>query len=164
MILIGLGSNLPTPEGHAPAENLRQALRNLEHSTISVETVSSFYESAPVPDDGSPCYVNAVASVSTRLAPEELLSTLLNIEARLGRRRSVPNAPRIIDLDLLACGSVILSASLLTLPHPRMMERAFVLAPLAEIAPDWRHAVTGESAVEALTKVDPAQIRRLIAD
>jgi 2-amino-4-hydroxy-6-hydroxymethyldihydropteridine diphosphokinase len=114
--------------------------------------VSSFYKSPAWPDPSDPPFVNAVAAIRTGLQPPELLGLLHKVETEFGRMRSVPNAPRTLDIDLIdqdglvRCGDVVL-------PHPRMADRSFVLAPLAEIAPGWRHPVTGESAGEMLARL-----------
>lgn len=133
---VGLGANLGNP-----AEQLRRALKELNDSPgVRVESVSSFYRSAPlgahgVIDTTQPAYVNAVAGLATTLAPAALLRQLLAIEREGGRVRSVPNASRTIDLDLLLYDQVSLTTALLCLPHPRMHARRFVLEPLLEIAP-----------------------------
>ena len=100
MILIGLGSNLESADGHSTVQNLENALAALETWGIHILRSSRFYETAPVPADGAPWYVNAVAEVSTELSARDLLTYLLAIEAQLGRIRGMQNAPRIIDLDL----------------------------------------------------------------
>jgi len=162
MILIGLGSNLNSDEGHAPSENLARAISMLKGQNIEILQVSPYYESEPVPNDGSPWYINAVAQILTKLAPDELLSQMLEIEAQMGRVRTVANAPRVVDLDLLAYNSDILETDRLTLPHPRMLERRFVLLPLADIAPHWRHPIHDVTAVDCLSRQNPGQkIRRM---
>lgn len=125
---IGLGANL----GPAKA-NLMAALALMaELPWTAVEVVSSFCVSKPVGAQG-PDYLNAVAALQTGLGPQELLSALLSIESRLGRERPWPNAPRTIDLDLLWMAGAQRQSPRLNLPHPRMMERAFVLEPLAQL-------------------------------
>lgn len=128
---VGLGGNL----GDAAAA-IRAALNALNHlSGTRVHRVSSLYRSAPV-DSSGPDYLNAVAGLITTLDAPSLLSELLRIEAEAGRERPYLNAPRILDLDLLLYGSARIDSSQLTVPHPRMHQRAFVLLPLAEIAPE----------------------------
>jgi len=128
---IGLGANL----GDAGA-TLRLALRELAASAgIDDCTASPFYRTAPV-DAGGPDYVNAVARLRTTLAPEALLDLLQALEQRHGRERLYHNAPRTLDLDLLLYGDQVLHDARLTVPHPRMHERAFVLRPLLDLAPD----------------------------
>ena len=128
---IGLGANLGDP-----AETVRTAIEALGRMPASrVETVSSLYRSAPVDADG-PEFINAVAALHTTLTAYELLSQLQAIEAEFGRERPYANAPRTLDLDLLLYGDREIASDDLTVPHPRMHERAFVLQPLAELAGD----------------------------
>lgn len=119
---------------------------------------SSWYRSAPVPPSDQPWFVNAVAGVRTALSPRDLLVALHDVEAEFGRVRSVRNASRTLDLDLLAYGdAVIEDPGGLVLPHPRLAERAFVLLPLAEVAPAWRHPVSGLTAGEMLALLPAGQ-------
>jgi 2-amino-4-hydroxy-6-hydroxymethyldihydropteridine diphosphokinase len=136
---IALGSNLPSPFG-SPEGNLREALTrlaNLGH----VVAVSTFHTTNPVGYLDQPRFLNAAALLETNLTPIDLLHSLLAIEHAMGRDRSTapPKGPRIIDLDLLLYNDTILQTPELTLPHPALHERRFVLAPLAEIAPDLQH-------------------------
>jgi 2-amino-4-hydroxy-6-hydroxymethyldihydropteridine diphosphokinase len=127
---VGLGANL----GDAPAA-VTQALRDLGRlPQTQLARASSLYRSAPV-DAAGPDYVNAVAELHTALSPHELLAELQRLEQAAGRERPWRNAPRTLDLDLLLYDDVRLDSPELTIPHPRMHERAFVLVPLAEIAP-----------------------------
>jgi 2-amino-4-hydroxy-6-hydroxymethyldihydropteridine diphosphokinase len=142
LILIGLGANLPSSFGE-PADTLRAALQRLCGEGVKLVRQSQFWHSKPVPDSDQPWFVNAVAAIETDLSPEALLALLHQIEAEFGRVRSVVNAPRLIDLDLLAYGRRISAETAPILPHPRMDQRAFVLRPLADIAPTWRHPVSG---------------------
>src|SRR5262249_47763385 len=122
---------------------------------------SRWWESAPVPISEQPWYVNGVVEVETALDPAALLARLHEVEAGFGRHRSVLNAPRILDLDLLAYGRLVREGPQPPLlPHPRMAGRAFVLFPLAEIRPDWRHPATGESVQELIAQLPPEQIAR----
>jgi 2-amino-4-hydroxy-6-hydroxymethyldihydropteridine diphosphokinase len=128
---IALGSNLENPISH-----VRKAFDELDQLPLSKLLVySSLYRSAPVGRKDQPDFINAVASIETKLTPYELLSALLNIEKQHGRTREFPNAPRTLDLDILLYDDLKLHQHNLTLPHPRMGERAFVLYPLIEIAP-----------------------------
>ena len=129
---VGIGSNLDDPR----AQVLRafEELDRLPHTRVVKQ--SSLYRSAPVGYAAQPDFINAVAQVETGLAAERLLAELQGIEARHGRKRSFANAPRTLDLDLLIFGKQAMATAALTVPHPRMHERAFVLKPLLEIAPD----------------------------
>lgn len=127
---IGLGANLGDR-----MTTLRLAIRRLR-TLGRIERVSSLYETEPVGYLEQPPFLNAVVALDTALAPAELVGALLGIERNLGRQRTFPNAPRTLDLDLLIVDNEILDTPDLTLPHPRLHERAFVLVPLAEIAPE----------------------------
>jgi 2-amino-4-hydroxy-6-hydroxymethyldihydropteridine diphosphokinase len=155
---IGLGSNLGDR-----AANLAAALRATNNAGLEVVRTSSIYESEPVGvPDQQPLYLNMVAELrgNPLPPPEILLETLQAIEQSLGRRRDRPLAARTIDLDLLIYGDLQLDEEALTIPHPRMHLRRFVLAPLAEIAPDEIHPVTGMTFGTLLAKCyDPHQVR-----
>jgi 2-amino-4-hydroxy-6-hydroxymethyldihydropteridine diphosphokinase len=150
-ILIGLGANLPSPVG-PPKATLEAALARFEEHGLSLVARSSWLLTTPVPASDQPLFVNGVAQVATRLSPLDLLAALLAIERSFGRERGVANAARTLDLDLLAYGRLVMASPALTLPHPRMTDRLFVMAPLAELAPDWRHPVSGLRA-DALLEV-----------
>lgn len=149
MILIGLGANLPSDAG-PPADTLKRALGELERHGVEIRRVSFFYKTPAWPDPADPAFVNAVAAVQTRLQPVELLMLLHGVETALGRLRSAPNAPRTLDLDLLDYDGQALDTPRLVLPHPRVAARSFVLVPLRDVAPDWRHPVTGQGVEELL--------------
>jgi 2-amino-4-hydroxy-6-hydroxymethyldihydropteridine diphosphokinase len=138
---IALGSNLPSAFGDRAA-NLQEALRRLE-ALGRVTAVSSFHDTDPVGYEDQPRFLNAAALLETELSPLDLLQGLLAIEHAMGRDRenAPPKGPRVIDLDLLLFGDVVLQTHELTLPHPAMHERRFVLAPLAEIAPEMEHPI-----------------------
>jgi 2-amino-4-hydroxy-6-hydroxymethyldihydropteridine diphosphokinase len=143
MILVALGANLAGPAG-SPRAQLEAALAALADHGVAVRARSRWWRSDAWPDPGDPPFVNAVAEVATALAPEELLAALHAIEAQLGRRRSAPNAARPIDLDLLDYDGMVRHSGVgPLLPHPRLAERRFVLLPLAELVPEWRHPVSG---------------------
>ena len=141
-IFIALGANLPSAAG-PPAATLKAALAALESWGIQILNVSAFHQSEAWPDPAAPPFTNAVAQIRTELQPVALLGLLHKVESDFGRERSTPNAPRTLDLDLIDYQGRV-ERNAVELPHPRMVERRFVLGPLAEIAPDWRHPVSGE--------------------
>jgi len=159
MILIGLGANLPSRQHGPPRATLCAALKMLDARGVRVQARSSWYESAPVPPSDQSWFVNAVATVATELAPAVLLRTLHDVESALGRvRGDARNAPRAADLDLLDYdGRVSAPDDWPRLPHPRLHERAFVLRPLLELAPDWRHPVRGLAAGDLLRRLPDDQ-------
>lgn len=161
MILIGVGANLPGPAG-SPRETCAAALAYLGALGAPVVACSPWYETAPIPASDQPWFVNAVARVSTCLSPEGLLAALHRAEAAFGRSRSVLNAARTVDLDLLAYHDVVRTGGAPLLPHPRLHERAFVLYPLRDLLPGWRHPLSGQRAVELAADLPPGQeIRRI---
>lgn len=162
MILIGIGSNLPAAPAATPLETAQAALPALAAPHLHPVACSSWYESAPVPASDQPWFVNAVAMVAADIEPETLLARMLAVEARFGRRRGARNAARTLDLDLLDYDGLVIATPRLTLPHPRLHERRFVLEPLCEIAPGWRHPQLGATAAELLARLPPGQpVRRL---
>lgn len=154
MILIGLGANLTGQGGAPPRATLAWALGRLNAlPDMRFRAVSRFWDSAPVPPSGQPRYVNAVAAFTGTAAPGALLARLHMIEAEAGRVRGERDAARVLDLDLLDLDGMVREAAPV-LPHPRLAGRGFVLHPLAEVAPGWRHPVTGAT-VEALIAALP---------
>lgn len=152
---LALGGNLGDRERFLDLSVLR--LRAIPGLTI--RRVSSYYETAPVggpPNAGD--YLNAVAEADTQLSPEQLLSAILTVERQLGRVRSVPNAPRTVDLDVLAYGDLVRTNPELILPHPRMHQRRFVLDPLVELNPDWRHPLLQKTAYELQQELPPEPV------
>ncbi len=145
-VIVALGGNLAVT-ADAQMDILRAALDEFSKCGLGVLRRSSFWCSAAWPDPSQPEYINAVALVETTLSPEDALTRLHQIEARFGRARSEVNAARTLDLDLIAYGR-LLRAEAPILPHPRAAERLFVMGPLAEIAPSWRHPVNGRTAAE----------------
>ena len=140
-VVVGLGANRPWL-GAPPEATVRAAARAL--ARFGPLALSPLYDSPAWPDPSAPPYVNAVGLWRTRLSPEAALAALLANEAAFGRRRGAPNAPRTLDLDLLAHGDAVRSSAALTLPHPRIAARDFVLLPLRDVAPSWRHPRTGQ--------------------
>jgi len=153
---LGLGSNVGNREQH-----LENALSKLAASDLRVTRVSSVYETEPVGFIAQRSFLNLVAEIETGLFPLQLLGRIAKIEQALGRVRTVPNGPRTIDLDILLYGRAVIHSARLELPHPRMAERRFVLAPLAELAPDLRHPVTHKSVRVMLEAAPPLTIRKL---
>lgn len=164
-ILVALGSNLPAPDLRSSLETLHAAIERLRGVRISIQQQSHFYTSPAWPPSDQPDYINAVVAVATKLSPAELLGELLRIEREFGRARSVPNAARTLDLDLIAYHDVVTAATdgALVLPHPRLASRAFVLLPLCDVAPDWRHPVSGRSVGELLAAIDTTGVRPIEA-
>jgi 2-amino-4-hydroxy-6-hydroxymethyldihydropteridine diphosphokinase len=150
--VVALGSNLAGEKGSSLAI-LDAALSQFEASGLTVLRRSSWWRSAAWPDPTEPDYLNGVALVETALGPSEILAALHRIEAAFGRERGgARNASRTLDLDLIAYGRRTVDADGLVLPHPRAAERLFVMGPLAEIAPGWRHPGSGKSAAELAMK------------
>ena len=153
MILLALGSNLGNRE-----EFLAEARGLLEVFDVEVRRISSIIETPALMPEGAPAdwnipYLNQVISVKTHLSPMQLLSVIKHIETDMGRKPHARWAPREIDIDILAYDDVVMVDDALTIPHPALDERRFVLAPLAEIAPDWVHPVIGKSATQLLAEL-----------
>jgi 2-amino-4-hydroxy-6-hydroxymethyldihydropteridine diphosphokinase len=166
MIYIGLGANLSSVVYGAPKYTLSVALQRLRERGVAIAAQSRWYRTAPVPASDQPWFVNGVAAVATLLAPPELLALMLQIERELGRERRARWDARVIDLDLLAYHDLVIAPAgdptQLELPHSRLQERAFVLRPLAELAPDWRHPVTGRTIHELLAALGSDQVAELL--
>jgi len=156
MILIAFGANLPSHAG-SPAQTLRASLALLCENAANPVSVSHFYASPAWPDPSDPSFVNAVARVETGLSPAELMELLAEIENRFGRVRSARNAPRTLDLDLLDYHGRV-SDGPPVLPHPRIETRDFV--PLRDVAPDWRHPVSGKSVDELIAALPAPAVKR----
>ncbi len=167
MKIIGIGGNLPCSTFGPPRRTCGAALSLLASRGVDIVARSRWFESAPVPASDQPWYINGVAAVETHLDAEALVAEVLHVEAELGRQRSTPNAPRTIDIDVLAFDDAIVAAKNpgdVEIPHPRLDTRAFVLLPLHDIAADWRHPLSGtplSALIEALPK---DQICRPIPD
>ena len=156
MVYLSLGSNIGDRE-----RNLRDAVGLLAEPQLRAVRVSSFYETEPLDVHDQPWFLNAVAEAETDLFPKQLLARVQRIEQVLGRRRLKPKGPRTIDIDILLYGGAVIDADELQVPHPRLAERRFVLEPLAELAPNLRHPVTGRSVAEMLVGVAKQQVRRV---
>ncbi|MFO7770574.1 MAG: 2-amino-4-hydroxy-6-hydroxymethyldihydropteridine diphosphokinase [Roseovarius gahaiensis] len=163
-MLIALGANIPSEHGE-PAQTLHAALQRLEQVGASIEAVSRFYKTPCFPAGAGPDYVNAAARLTCDAAAQDILSMLHEVEAYFGRERVRRWGQRTLDIDLIAIGDVVLpdlrtyrawrdlpldrqtqeAPETLILPHPRIQDRAFVLVPLADVAPDWRHPVSGQT-------------------
>ena len=165
MILVGIGANLPGPRGEPPIETCRRAVVALDAvAGLRLRGLSRWYMTAPVPASSQPSYVNAIALLRAARGvaepdPAVLLATLQAMEADAGRVRGERNAARVLDLDIIAMGEggqMVRSAPDPVLPHPRAHERAFVLVPLRDVAPDWRHPLRGVS-LQALIDALPVQ-------
>lgn len=150
MILIGIGGNLPSLRFGPPIRTLSAALAALETEHINILKRSEWYHTEPVPRSDQPWFINAVASVTTQLGPEELLEALQTTERQFGRVRGERNASRVLDLDILDYCAERRDTPSLVLPHPRLHQRRFVLLPITEIAPDWRHPIFGLTAQQLL--------------
>ena len=160
-IYIGLGANLPHPQYGPPRRTLRRALAALSDRGVRLIRLSPWYRTAPVPVSDQPWYINAVAEVATGLGPDALLATLHGIEDEFGRVRSVANAPRLIDLDLIDYRSIhkpLNRIGLSIIPHVRLEGRAFVLLPLRDVAPNWHHPVSGKSVDQLIDSLPPGQV------
>ena len=156
LILIAIGANLPTQEFGAPVNACEAAVDAIEKAGLEVIKRSRWYRTAPVPISDQPWYVNGVVSVRSSLSPLEVMAILHGVEKRFGRVRSVTNAPRVIDLDLLAHGDSVFDEGL-CVPHPRLHERAFVLLPLRDVDNGWRHPKLGKSVLEMIDALPAGQ-------
>jgi len=152
-VYIGIGSNL-VPDGYL---NLRAAMEGAVlhlSKSLDIVAVSPWYVTAPVPVSDQPDFLNAVIHIQTNLSAHSVLEFLHSVERRFGRVRSVRNAARKLDLDLLAYDSSVIDEDRLTVPHPRLFERAFVLLPWCDLAPDWCHPVLDKTIRELVERID----------
>ncbi len=153
-IYVAFGANLPAGPS-PPAETIARAHIRLEQSAVPILRRSRLYRSRAWPDTHRPDYVNAVSEIATDRSPADLLALLHAIEAEFGRIRGELYGARTLDLDLLDYNGTVLDEGGLILPHPRMHERGFVLSPLAEIAPDWRHPRSRRAVNDLLASIGP---------
>jgi 2-amino-4-hydroxy-6-hydroxymethyldihydropteridine diphosphokinase len=162
VILIGIGGNLESARFGPPRDTLSAALAALEEKHTRILKCSGWYRTEPVPRSDQPWFVNGVVTLGTELTANDLLMVLQATEQQFGRVRGEPNAPRILDLDILDYQGEVMNATSLVLPHPRLHERRFVLMPIAEIAPDWRHPILELTAAQLLARLSSEQeIERL---
>jgi len=150
-VYLGLGSNMGDRQG-----NLSRALDLLSRK-LQMGEVSSMYDTEPIGNVDQPHFLNMVCQVYTRLAPPALLALAKGIEIKLGRASGKPNAPRPIDIDILFYGDQVIETPELVIPHPRLMKRAFVLVPLAEVAPNFKHPVFQKTVKELLERITEKQ-------
>ena len=156
LVYLGLGSNVGDRVRH-----LEAALAKLPAPGLRIRRISSIYETEPVGFTAQQWFYNLVVEAETELFPMQLLNRIAKIELALGRVRTVRNGPRTLDIDILLYGRAVVRSTRLEIPHPRMGDRRFVLAPLAELTPDLRHPVTHQT-IRALLEAAPAQtVRRL---
>ena len=156
-VYLSLGSNIGERE-----KNLEAAITGL-HALGHVIAVSPLYETEPVDYTRQPWFLNGVVALETDKLPKQLLAAILRIEREMGRKRIVAKGPRVIDIDILLYGSSVIDTPQLTVPHPAMHERRFVLEPLAEIAPDVRHPVFMKTIRELRDGLPAGQVVRKVA-
>ncbi len=161
-ILIGFGANLDGKYG-SPENALRECAKLFSSHHLNIVAASHIWESAPVPISDQPWYKNAVCAVETVLQPHDVLKTLNDLEHKAGRVRTTQNAPRVLDLDLLAYHDVYINDDILNLPHPEMHKRAFVLYPLREVAPTWVHPVVNKNVDEMIGSLPQGQDIRKVS-
>ena len=155
-VYLALGSNIGDRES-----NLRAAIESMTSAGISVLRESPVYETEPVGYAAQRWFLNMVVEAETVLFPVQLLTRINKVERALGRVRTIPNGPRTIDIDILLYGNSVIRTPRLEIPHPRMHERRFVLAPLAQLAPDLRHPVSRKTVRQMLNEAPPEAVRRV---
>jgi len=153
---LSLGSNLGERE-----QTLRAAVDRLQSNDFKVRRISSVYETAPQDVLNQPWFLNLVVEGESELLPLQLLHYVLSVEREMGRKRTIAKGPRTIDIDILLHGSAVVNTEKLQIPHPRMTERRFVLEPLAELIPDFRHPVTHRRIREHLALTMDQPVRKL---
>ena len=155
-VYLGLGSNIGDREEH-----LRAAVERLAAGDLRIVRVSPVYETEPLEMTAQRWFLNQVAEAETSLFPKQLLARVGRIERTLGRVRGAPNGPRTIDIDILLYASAVVRTAELEIPHPRMANRRFVLAPLADLCPELRHPVTHRTVAEMLAAAPQQAVRRV---
>ena len=155
-VYLGLGSNIGDRQEH-----LRRALEELQAPELRIVRLSPLYETEPVEYTQQPWFMNQVAEAETELFPMQLLGRVGRVERAMGRVRGIPKGPRVIDIDILFFGRAVVRTTKLEIPHPRIADRRFVLAPLADLAPDLRHPVTRKTVREMLEAAAPHKVHRL---
>lgn len=161
-ILVAIGTNLALADGGTPIETCRWAAGQLARLPgLKLRGVSRWFATRPIPASDQPCFVNGAVWLSGAAEPDRLLKELQAIEAAAGRTRGVPNAARTLDLDLIGMDGLVLMDPKLILPHPRMQDRAFVLAPLHDLRPEWRHPVLNRSVATLLAAVSDQDVKAL---
>jgi len=161
-ILVAIGANLTSADGRTPLDTCRWATHQLAALPgLRLRRTSRWFETRPVPVSDQPSFINGVALLTGTAEPADLLKALQTIESAAGRVRSVPNAARTLDLDLLAMDGLVLSTPNLLLPHPRLHERAFVLAPLLDLLPNWQHPTLGIDAEQLLARIPDQAVQAL---
>ncbi|MBS91619.1 MAG: 2-amino-4-hydroxy-6-hydroxymethyldihydropteridine diphosphokinase [Rickettsiales bacterium] len=152
MILVAIGSNLQSKEYGSPYDNCLEVIKLIKKK-FYVKQVSRFYKTEPIPKSTQPWFVNAVIEIITKNEPFVILEELLKLEKYFKRQRKKKNEPRIIDLDLLTYNDLILNTDSLVLPHPRMHLRKFVIKPICDLDPFWKHPLLEKSAKDILKKL-----------
>jgi 2-amino-4-hydroxy-6-hydroxymethyldihydropteridine diphosphokinase len=158
-VYLSLGSNVGNREAM-----LQRAVRLLASTDFRITRMSSIYETEPQDVRGQPWFLNMVLQAETTLFPRQLLGRIQKVEQQLGRRRLAPKGPRTIDIDILLFGTAVIDTTGLTVPHPRMAERRFVLEPMTELAPDLRHPILRRTMRELLGTVRDQTVRRKTGD
>lgn len=160
MILVAIGSNLNSKLFGSPEQNCYAAIDMLR-KYFEVTESSSFYKTEPIPKSEQPWFVNCIVTIKSKISPSRILDTLLEIELQFGRKRSRKNEARVIDLDLIAYNSLIVKSLKLTLPHPRMHLRKFVIQPICDINKNWIHPISKKKAFEILKELANQKISNI---
>ena len=160
MILVAIGSNLNSKSFGSPEQNCNAAIDMLR-KYFEVTQSSSFYKTEPIPRSEQPWFVNCIVNIKSKTSPSRISDTLLKIESQFGRKRNRKNEARVIDLDLIAYNSLIVKSLKLTLPHPRMHLRKFVIQPICDINKNWIHPISKKKAFEILKELANQKISNI---